>query len=96
MRDFGYDISDFYDVQDEYGTMEDAVELFQKANQLGIKIILDFVPNHSSDECEWFKKSVANDPVYKDYYIWHEGILVDGERKPPNNWVTKKKYSPCS
>lgn len=47
MKDFGYDISNFYDIQDEYGTMADAEELFARANDLGIKIILDFVPNHS-------------------------------------------------
>lgn len=87
MKDFGYDISDFYDIQSEYGTMEDAVELFAKAKELDIKIILDFVPNHSSDQCEWFIKSAASDPVYRDYYIWHEGVVVGGVRRPPNNWV---------
>lgn len=87
MKDFGYDISNFYEIQEEYGTMEDAIELFAKAKELDIKIILDFVPNHSSDQCEWFIKSVNNDPEYRDYYIWHEGIIVDGVRRPPNNWV---------
>ncbi|KAJ6650164.1 Maltase 2 [Pseudolycoriella hygida] len=86
MKDFGYDISNFYAIQKEYGTMEDAVLLFQKAKELDIKIILDFVPNHSSDQCEWFIKSAANDSVYRDYYVWHEGIVVDGVPRPPNNW----------
>lgn len=87
MKDFGYDISDFYGIQEEYGTMEDAVELFEKAKELDIKIILDFVPNHSSDQCEWFLKSVANDSEYRDYYIWHEGVDDgSGGRKVPNNW----------
>lgn len=88
MKDFGYDISDFYGIQEEYGTMDDAVQLFQKAKELDIKIILDFVPNHSSDQCEWFLKSAANDPEYRDYYIWNDGVDDgSGGRKPPNNWV---------
>lgn len=88
MIDFGYDISDFYSIQDEYGKMEDVIDLFQKAKELDIKIILDVVPNHSSDQCEWFLKSVANDTEYRDYYIWHEGIDDGmGGRKEPNNWV---------
>lgn len=87
MKDFGYDISDYYDIQGEYGTMNDAIELFAKAKELNIKIILDFVPNHSSDQCNWFKLSAANDTVYRDYYVWHEGIEENGERQPPNNWV---------
>ncbi|XP_037024758.1 maltase 2-like [Bradysia coprophila] len=86
MKDFGYDISDFYDIQSEYGTMDDAVELFAKAKELNIRIVLDFVPNHSSDQCSWFKLSAANDPVYRDYYVWHEGIEENGVRRPPNNW----------
>lgn len=90
MKDFGYDISNFYDIQEEYGTMADAIELFAKAKELDIKVILDFVPNHSSDECEWFIKSAANDPEFRDFYIWHDGIMVDGVPQPPNNWVQYK------
>jgi len=86
MKDFGYDISDFYDIQEEYGTMDDAVALFQRAKELDIKIILDFVPNHSSDLCEWFILSAANDTKYRDYYVWNEGRVVDGQRVPINNW----------
>lgn len=87
MADFGYDISDFFDIDPTFGTMADVVELFRQANEMDIKIILDFVPNHSSIECEWFIKSVARDPEYVDYYVWHDGYLVDGVRRPPNNWV---------
>lgn len=87
MKDFGYDISDFYAIQEEYGSMDDVVELFLKAKELDIKIILDFVPNHTSDQCEWFVLSAANHTVYRDYYVWHEGILENGVRRPPNNWV---------
>lgn len=86
--DFGYDISNFTDIDPLFGTMEDFEALVAKARELDIKIIMDFVPNHSSDEHEWFKKSVENDPEYKDYYVWHDGSVdKDGKRIPPNNWV---------
>lgn len=88
MVDFGYDISDFYDVDHTFGTMADMEELFQKANARGLKIILDFVPNHTSDQCEWFQKSMKRVEPYTDYYVWHDGkINEQGERVPPNNWV---------
>lgn len=89
MVDFGYDIADFYEIQPEYGTMDDFRELISKANALSLKIILDFVPNHSSDECEWFQKSLRRERGYEDYYIWHDGKLdADGKRIPPSNWVS--------
>ncbi|XP_043064636.1 LOW QUALITY PROTEIN: maltase 2 [Drosophila ficusphila] len=87
MVDFGYDISDYKQIQPEYGTMQDFEELIDKAFELGIRIILDFVPNHSSDQHEWFKKSAARDPEYEDFYVWEDGILLEnGTRLPPNNW----------
>lgn len=56
----------------------------------GIKIILDFVPNHSSDQHEWFIKSEARDPEYDNYYIWNDGRPNPdgGQPLPPNNWVS--------
>ncbi|KAM7353268.1 maltase 2-like isoform 2-T2 [Cochliomyia hominivorax] len=87
MVDFGYDISDFKAIHSEYGTMEDFEELIQEAKIWGIKIILDFVPNHTSDQCEWFKKSAAKETGYEDFYIWTDGkINEEGEHEPPNNW----------
>lgn len=87
MKDFGYDVSDFRTVDELFGTMADLDELFAEAKKRNIKIILDFVPNHTSDQHEWFKAS--SDPThlehekYKNYYIWKtEEELGD------NNWVS--------
>ncbi|EDW74208.2 maltase A8 [Drosophila willistoni] len=89
MVDFGYDISDFFDIQPEYGTLDDFRALIKKAKELDLKIILDFVPNHSSNESEWFKKSVNREKGYEDYYVWHDGKVnaTTGEREPPTNWL---------
>lgn len=93
MIDFGYDISDFKAIHEEYGTMEDFEELISEANRLNIKIILDFVPNHSSDQCEWFIKSAAREEGYEDFYVWADGhINEDGEMEPPNNWVNTRQF----
>lgn len=89
MFDFGYDISDFRDIDETFGTLADFEALVTKAKSVGLKVILDYVPNHTSHEHEWFKKSVARDPAYDDYYMWHDGKPnPDGGRNlPPNNWV---------
>ena len=81
--DMGYDISNYQGIMKEFGTMEDYDEMLAKAHSLGIKIMMDLVVNHTSDEHPWFvesRKSVDN--PYRDYYIWREG--KDG--KEPNNW----------
>lgn len=91
MADFGYDISDFRDIQPEYGTMDDFRRQVAEAKRLGLKVILDFVPNHSSDEHEWFLKSVQRVPGYEDYYVWRDGKPnPDDPSKPlpPNNWLS--------
>ncbi|XP_055694573.1 maltase A1-like [Lutzomyia longipalpis] len=91
MKDFGYDISNFYDIQPEYGSMEDFERLLATAHSLNLKVLLDFVPNHSSDENEWFVKSGEGDATYKDFYIWHPGKLdpADPKKKlPPSNWLS--------
>lgn len=83
MDDNGYDISDYYDINPEFGTMADLEELISKAKAKGIKIIMDLVINHSSDEHEWFQEAIKNpDSKYHDYYIFKKS--VDG--KEPNNW----------
>ena len=83
MVDNGYDISDYKDINSEFGSLDDLETLLNKAKQYDIKIMLDLVVNHTSDEHEWFKAAL-NDPEspYRDYYIFKEG--VDGA--PPNNW----------
>ncbi|XP_072936548.1 uncharacterized protein [Epargyreus clarus] len=87
MYDFGYDISDFYDIQDEYGTMEDFETLIAKAKELDIKIILDFVPNHGSNESVWFEEALKGHEKYYDYFVWEDGVIDEnGVMHPPNNW----------
>ena len=99
MADFGYDISDFMDIDPIFGTLEDFKTLVESARELGIKIVMDFVPNHSSDQHDWFVQSVAKIEPYTDYYIWKDpsGFDEDGTPLPPNNWVRllKKTLSYC-
>ncbi|XP_058816114.1 maltase 2-like [Topomyia yanbarensis] len=87
-EDFGYDVSDFISVDPLFGTNADLEELFTKAKSLGIKIILDFVPNHSSNQHEWFIKSEQKIDPYTDYYVWHKGLTNSTGGRPlvPNNW----------
>ncbi len=80
--DNGYDISDYRAIQPEFGTMEDFDELLSEAGKRGIKIIMDLVINHTSDEHEWFERAKAGEQKYRDYYIIKKG--KDG--KLPNNW----------
>ena len=84
-NDNGYDISDYYSIDESYGTMEDFEEMLKEAHKRDMKIVMDIVVNHSSTENEWFKKSEAGDPEYKDFYIWKDA--VDG--KEPTNWQSK-------
>ncbi|MEK4653319.1 MULTISPECIES: glycoside hydrolase family 13 protein [Niallia] len=81
--DNGYDISDYQDIMDEFGTMDDFDLLLYEVHQRGMKLIIDLVINHTSDEHEWFveSRSSLNNPK-RDWYIWRDG--VDG--KEPNNW----------
>ncbi|XP_041359919.1 maltase 1-like isoform X3 [Gigantopelta aegis] len=89
MADFGYDISNHTDVDSIFGSLEDVDQLIEEAHARGIRIIIDFVPNHTSDKHVWFEKSLQNDDKYKDYYIWADDIVTSGgSRKPPNNWLS--------
>ncbi|XP_012283498.1 maltase 1 [Orussus abietinus] len=88
MVDFGYDISNFTDIDPVFGTLADFQKLTARAKALGLKVLLDFVPNHSSHEHEWFKKSVKRIKPYDEYYIWRDAKVVNGVRHPPNNWLS--------
>lgn len=81
--DNGYDISDYQDIMDDFGTMDDFDALLKEAHEHGIKIVMDLVVNHTSDEHKWFIESrLSKDNPKRDYYIWREP--KDG--KEPNNW----------
>lgn len=83
MDDGGYDISDYYHIHPMFGTDADMDELIRKADEKGMKILMDLVVNHTSDEHEWFKEALRNpNSKYADYYIFRE--TKDGN--PPNNW----------
>ncbi len=86
-RDNGYDISDYFSIHPEYGTMEDFDLLLSEAHKKGIKVIMDIVVNHTSTEHEWFKQAASSkDNPYRNYYIWKDG-KEDGSE--PNNWQSK-------
>ncbi|MDR3264242.1 MAG: alpha-glucosidase [Clostridiales bacterium] len=87
--DNGYDISDYRDIMDEFGTLADWKEMVAGMHERGIKLIMDLVVNHSSDEHKWFVESKkSKDNPYRDYYFWKKGRGKDG-KKPPNNWMSR-------
>ncbi|CAK7199547.1 hypothetical protein SEUCBS139899_002227 [Sporothrix eucalyptigena] len=89
-NDMGYDIADYRDIHRPYGSVEDAEALIHGCHERGIKVLLDLVVNHTSDEHEWFKESRASKSSAKrDWYFWRDPkIGPDGARKPPNNWAS--------
>ena len=87
MADFGYDITNYCDIAPLFGTLADFDALVQEAHRRGLKVILDFVPNHTSDQHPWFIESRSSPSNEKrDWYIWRDG-KPDGA--PPNNWVSQ-------
>jgi alpha-glucosidase len=86
MADFGYDVADYCGVDPVFGTLADFDALVARAHALGLKVILDFVPNHSSDHHPWFLESAASrDSPKRDWYIWRDPAPGGG---PPNNWLS--------
>ncbi|MFO8036141.1 MAG: alpha-amylase family glycosyl hydrolase, partial [Anaerolineales bacterium] len=86
MKDFGYDVSNYVDVDPLFGDLDDFDELLTKTHQRGIKIIIDLVPNHTSDQHPWFQASRSSrDDPKRDWYIWADP-KEDG--RPPNNWLS--------
>lgn len=82
--DNGYDIRDYHKIMREFGSMEDFDRLLDEIHKRGMRLIMDLVFNHTSDEHEWFQDSVNNpNSEYRDYFIWRKG---KGEGIPPNNW----------
>lgn len=82
--DFGYDIADYKNIHPEYGDLDLFRKVLDEAHKRGIKVVMDLVVNHTSDEHEWFVKSRDKDSPYHDYYFWRKG---KGKR-PPNNWLS--------
>jgi alpha-glucosidase len=86
MADFGYDVSDYCGVHPMFGSLDDFDELLAEAHARGLKVILDFVPNHSSDQHPWFRESRSSRASPKrDWYIWRDPAPGGG---PPNNWLS--------
>jgi len=87
MEDFGYDISDYTGIDPLFGTLRDFDALIAAAHEHGLKVVLDLVPNHTSDQHPWFieSRSSKNNPK-RDWYIWRDG---SGEGGPPNNWLSE-------
>lgn len=81
--DFGYDVSDYCDISPEYGGLDVFRKVLKRAHELDIKVILDLVIAHTSDEHEWFKKSRDKDSPFRDFYFWRRGKAGG---KAPNNW----------
>lgn len=82
MADFGYDVADYTDVDPLFGTLADADALIERAHALGLRVLLDFVPNHTSDRHPWFVQSRASrDAPKRGWYVWRGGEHV------PNNWI---------
>jgi alpha-glucosidase len=84
MKDFGYDIADYENVDPLFGTLGDFDELLEQAHARGIRVVVDWVPNHTSDQHPWFTESRASrDNPKRDWYVWRDPAPDGG---PPNNW----------
>ncbi|XP_035656989.1 neutral and basic amino acid transport protein rBAT [Oncorhynchus keta] len=84
MKDFGYDVEDFRDIDPLFGSMQDFDDLLAAMHDKGLKLIMDFIPNHTSDTHQWFNLSSSGHAQYKDYYIWANCNTTHA----PNNWVS--------
>ena len=85
MADFGYDIADFTGIDPRFGTLDDFDRLVARAHALGLRVLLDYVPNHSADQHPWFQEARSSrDNPKRDWYVWHDPAPDGG---PPNNWL---------
>jgi alpha-glucosidase len=91
MHDFGYDVANYCDIHPLFGTLDDFDRLLAEAHDRGLRVVLDLVPNHTSDEHPWFVESRSSrDNAKRDYYLWRDPAPGDGppETRLPNNWET--------
>ncbi len=87
--DYGYDISDYRDIDEKFGTMADFDRLLEECHSRGLKVIMDMVINHTSTEHRWFREALADrNSKYRDYYIIRPGRRVKGKLQPPTNWAS--------
>ncbi len=88
--DYGYDISDYKNIHPDYGTLEQFQKVLNRAHELGLKVLLDLVINHTSDEHPWFQESrKGKDNPYSNYYIWRDPHFKGESKLPPNNWYSQ-------
>ena len=88
--DYGYDISDYKNIHPDYGTLEQFKKVLDRAHEMGLKVLLDLVINHTSDEHPWFIESCrGKDNPYSDYYIWRDPVWKGETSLPPNNWFSQ-------
>uniref|UniRef100_H0XNT3 Solute carrier family 3 member 1 n=1 Tax=Otolemur garnettii TaxID=30611 RepID=H0XNT3_OTOGA len=88
LKDFRYGIDDFQEIDPIFGTMKDFENLVAAIHNKGLKLIIDFIPNHTSDKHDWFQLSRTRTGKYTDYYIWHDCTRENGTTIPPNNWLS--------
>ena len=85
-EDFGYDVSDYTDVHTEFGDLDTLDRLVAAAHDAGMRVVLDWVPNHTSDQHPWFVAAASSrEHPHRDWYVFRDGA-ADGE--PPNNWMS--------
>ncbi|NXT94779.1 SLC31 protein, partial [Anhinga rufa] len=88
LKDLGYGAEDFYDIDPMFGSMSDFENLLAAIHDRGLKVIMDLIPNHTSDKHRWFQLSRNRTGKYTDYYIWQDCTQAAGSVTPPNNWVS--------
>lgn len=88
MKDGGYDVSDYCNIDPQFGSLEQMDELIRKARRYGMGIIMDIVANHTSDQNQWFKDSLHRKNKKDEWYIWAKGKIPGPNSDPPNNWLS--------
>ena len=89
MADFGYDVADYRDIDPLFGTLEDLDALLEDVHRRGMRLLLDFVPNHTSSQHPWFVDALASRSAeHRDWYIWRDPIAGEGTPQPPNDWAS--------